>query len=249
MTTQLLIRKTHRYLGVFIGIQLLAWTISGLYFSWNNIDNVHGDHMRKSPHFLDAKIEVVSPSQAIKQLEASIKLDSIHSIHLINITNKPVYQIAYFSGHAGGGAHPHAHYALADATTGQMRKPLTKEEAILVATDNVVSGAIVSDVKLLERTDRHDEFLERPLPAYAITFNNPDCTVYISTELGTFQTIRHNQWRVFDFLYTFHTMDYQGIDNFNNWFLKIFSALGIITVLSGFTLFYVSSRTIRKITQ
>jgi len=107
----------------------------------------------------------------------------------------------------------------------------------------------VSGVELVEQTDSHHEFRERPLPAYAITFNNPDCTVYISAELGTFQTIRHSQWRVFDFLYMFHTMDYQGIDNFNNWLLKIFSALGIITVLSGFTLFYVSSRTIRKITK
>lgn len=42
-----LIRKTHRYLGLIIGIQFLAWTISGLYFSWNNIDEIHGDHFRK----------------------------------------------------------------------------------------------------------------------------------------------------------------------------------------------------------
>jgi len=249
MTIQLFIRKAHRYLGVFIGVQLLAWTISGLYFSWNDIDKVHGDHMQKVPHFLHNNIEVVSPSQAIKQLEASVKVDSIHSIHLINVAKMPVYQIVYFSGHVGEGAHPHVHYALADAATGQMRKPLTKEEAILIAKDNVISSAAVSGVELVEQTDSHHEFRERPLPAYAITFNNPDCTVYISAELGTFQTIRHSQWRVFDFLYMFHTMDYQGIDNFNNWLLKIFSALGIITVLSGFTLFYVSSRTIRKITK
>jgi len=245
----LFIRKVHRYLGLFIGIQLLAWTVSGFYFSWNDIDNVHGDHLRKTPHFLHTDIEVVSPSQVINQLKESIKVDSIHSIHLINVANKPVYQIAYFSGHTGEGAHPHAHYALADAVTGNLRKPLTKEEAISIATDNVLEGASVADVKLLERTDSHHEFRERPLPAYAITFSNPDCTVYISTELGTYQTIRHNQWRVFDFLYMFHTMDYQGIDNFNNWLLKIFSAFGIITVLSGFTLFYVSSKTIRKITK
>ena len=27
------IRKVHRYLGLFIGIQFLMWTLSGLYFS------------------------------------------------------------------------------------------------------------------------------------------------------------------------------------------------------------------------
>ena len=42
-------RKTHRFLGVFIGIQFLFWTISGLYFSWTDIDDVHGDHYLKKP--------------------------------------------------------------------------------------------------------------------------------------------------------------------------------------------------------
>jgi len=37
------IRKTHRYLGVFIGIQFLFWTLGGLYFSWNNMNDVHGE--------------------------------------------------------------------------------------------------------------------------------------------------------------------------------------------------------------
>lgn len=40
-------RKTHRYLGVFIGIQFLFWTLGGLYFSWNNMDDVHGETLLK----------------------------------------------------------------------------------------------------------------------------------------------------------------------------------------------------------
>ena len=41
--TALRIRKTHRYLGLIIGIQFLAWTVSGLYFSWTDLDEIHGD--------------------------------------------------------------------------------------------------------------------------------------------------------------------------------------------------------------
>ncbi len=41
------IRKTHRYLGVILGIQFLFWTIGGLYFSWTNIDEIHGDFQHK----------------------------------------------------------------------------------------------------------------------------------------------------------------------------------------------------------
>jgi uncharacterized iron-regulated membrane protein len=245
---QLLIRRTHRYLGLFIGIQFLGWTISGLYFSWNDIDNVHGDHLRKSSSFISADVATVSPTEAIQKLKQTKTVDSIHSIHLIRILDRPVYQVLYFSGHAGEGMHHHVHYALADARTGDLRSPLSKEEATAVAKEQVIDGAFVNEVEYLEQTNGHHEYRENPLPAWAITFNNPDCTVYVSAELGTFQSIRHSQWRAFDFLWMFHTMDYAGRDNFNNWLLRILSVFGLLTVISGFTLFVISSRTLKKLT-
>jgi hypothetical protein len=244
---QILIRKTHRYLGLFIGIQFLGWTISGLYFSWNNIDDVHGDDMRKNPHFISTSSALVSPEKSIQDLKAKQPVDSIHSIQLVSIVGKPVYQINYFSGHTGE-IHHHTHCALADASTGLLRDALTKEESIAIAQDNVVSSAEIQGVELIKTTDGHHEYRERPLPAYAVTFKNPDCTVYVSTERGTYQTIRHNQWRAFDFLWMFHTMDYAGRDDFNNWLLKALSLFGLFTVLSGFFLFIISSRTLKKLT-
>ena len=41
------IRKTHRFMGVILGVQFLFWTLGGLYFSWSNMDDVHGDPMKK----------------------------------------------------------------------------------------------------------------------------------------------------------------------------------------------------------
>ena len=242
----LFIRKTHRYLGLFIGIQFLGWTISGLYFSWNNIDSVHGDHMRKSPHFISASSTLVSPAEGINELKTRQPVDSIHSVQLISVIGKPLYQIVYFAGPTEG-VHHHTHYALADAETGTLRGPLTKEEATAIAKDNVVSSAEVAQIELLKNTDGHHEYRERPLPAYAVTFKNPDCTVYVSADRGTFQTIRHDQWRAFDFLWMFHTMDYAERDNFNNWLLKILSLFGLFTVLSGFVLFVISSKTLKNV--
>ena len=46
---QKIIRKSHRYLGLFLGIQFLFWTIGGLYFSWTNIKNIRGEDIRKEP--------------------------------------------------------------------------------------------------------------------------------------------------------------------------------------------------------
>ena len=246
MNKQLFIRKSHRYLGLIIGIQFFAWTVSGLYFSWNDIDDVHGDHMRKNPHFISANASIVSPAIPIKQLCSRSRVDSIQSVQLISFLGKPLYQISYFSGDAAE-IHHHANYALADANTGALRGPLTEEESVQLARDYVPSSSKVKEVRLLESSGLHHEYRERPLPAYAISFEDPDCTVYISTERGNYQTIRHDQWRTFDFLWMFHTMDYESRDDFNNWLLKSFSILGLITVLSGFILFYISSPTIKKL--
>ena len=64
---------------------------------------------------------------------------------------------------------------------------------------------------------------------------------YVDAVSGDFQRIRHTQWRWFDFLWMTHTMDYQGRDNFNTLLLRGFSLLGLITVLSGFALAFVTS--------
>jgi|TARA_R110001583_G_scaffold106923_6_gene255426 hypothetical protein len=81
-----------------------------------------------------------------------------------------------------------------------------------------------------------------------ISYETPEnIKAYVSIKDGSFQTIRHRNWRWFDFLWMTHTMDYQGRDNFNTFLLRAFSLLGLITVLSGFTLWYISSPTMRKI--
>jgi len=66
-----------------------------------------------------------------------------------------------------------------------------------------------------------------------------------TAEWGTVQSFRNNQWRVFDFLWMLHTMDYQGRDDFNNALLRAFSVFGLITIFSGFALFIVSCKHIK----
>jgi hypothetical protein len=242
----LFIRRLHRYLGVIIGIQFLGWTISGLYFSWTDIDEVHGDLMRKAPTFLSASVQTVSPTEVIQRLQATTRVDSVHSVRLISINQSPVYQVAYFKGHAGDGMHHHLHHALADAASGALRGPLTEPEAIAVALEHTANPATVESVEYLEATNGHHEYRDRPLPAWAIHFSDPSCTVYVSAEEGTFQNLRNDSWRIFDFLWMSHTMDFQTRDDINNWLLRAFSLFGLCTVLSGFALFIVSSKWARK---
>ena len=43
---KLIVRNTHKYLSFFISVQLLLWTISGIYFAFNKIENVRGEQYR-----------------------------------------------------------------------------------------------------------------------------------------------------------------------------------------------------------
>ena len=38
-------RKTHKWLGLFIGLQVVIWSLSGLYMTVVHIDTIHGDHL------------------------------------------------------------------------------------------------------------------------------------------------------------------------------------------------------------
>lgn len=244
------IRKTHRWLGVILGIQFLMWTIGGLYFSWTNIDEVHGDFQKRNPPMFSSDISLVSPTMVIDTIKKAHQIDSVVSIQLIEILGKPYYQVRCIRAIENKGNHQHDMHPinhLANAETGQLRGPLTKEEAIEVAKLRYNGEPEVKSVEYLTNTGTHHEYRDSPLPAYAITFEHPSNTiVYVANELGTVQKFRNNRWRIFDFLWMLHTMDYEGRDNFGNLLLRIFSFFGLATVISGFLLFLVSRKRLKR---
>ena len=239
------IRKTHRYLGIFIGIQLLLWTAGGLYFSWNDIDRIHGDHLRKTLPLLPGQLSLTSPDPALAQIRKATPVDSILSLELINILDRPFYRITFYTHE--NGLKIMKETVLANARTGELRGELSKSEAIAMAKSLFLPDNEIIKVEYLESTGPHSEYREKPLPAWAIHFDHPSKPViYIGAQTGAFTSIRHDNWRIFDFLWMLHTMDYKSRDDFGNVLLKAFSILGLITVLSGFLLFYVSSPMLRK---
>ena len=42
------LRKLHRYVSLAVPLQLLLWTISGIYFCFNKIENVRGEQYYKA---------------------------------------------------------------------------------------------------------------------------------------------------------------------------------------------------------
>ncbi len=132
---------------------------------------------------------------------------------------------------------------LINAINGKTRLPLNTDDAIKIARQKLNVTAEVTNTELITETNTHHEYRGRPLPAYAITFDAPaNTTVYVSQDHANVQTFRSQKWRIFDFLWMMHTMDYQERDNLNNWLLRIFSIFGLITILSGFTLYFLTSK-------
>jgi len=219
------IRKIHRYLGLFIGIQFILWTVSGLYFSWTNLDDIHGDHFRQEVSPLGFS-DLLNPSALDSTLKISV-------IALREINNKPYYWIN--------------NKVLYDAQTGILKDGITREEALNISSKHIKPELKVAGIIKIETTDAHHEYREKLLPAYVVSYQGDDALkAYVSVADGKFQTVRHRDWRWFDFLWMTHTMDYEGRDDINNTLLRIFSVLGLLTVLSGFVLWYVSSPTLRK---
>ncbi|CAN5727582.1 hypothetical protein BH24BAC1_BH24BAC1_22610 [soil metagenome] len=237
------LRKSHRYLGLVTGLQFLLWTLGGLYFSWSNIEEIHGDFERKPPSFFKADFSLISPDTVIRQLAA---LDSVKSIQLIDLLGQPHYQVVYFTGEQGKVAE---RTQLAHAATGLMRASLSREEAVAVARSRFKGAGEVTETAYLAAADLdgHHEYRGSPLPAWAIRMEHPSrTTVYVAAEQGTVTKFRNDKWRVFDFLWMLHTMDYQTRDHFGNLLLRLFSVLGLITILSGLGLYFVSSPSRRK---
>jgi uncharacterized iron-regulated membrane protein len=228
------IRKSHRYLGLILGIQFLFWTLGGLYFSWTNIDEIRGDSLRRKEDNIDPKQLKASLADVL----AGIQADSVVKVSTVSILGQAHYQLFISTD-------SQRRILLADAQSGSIREPLSESEAVLVAKESLRSPSTVVKTERITSTNGHHEYREKPLPAYAITFDQPaSTTVYVSAELGSVQSFRNNQWRIFDFLWMLHVMDFESRDNINNWLLRAFSVFGLITLLSGFTLYFVTSRKI-----
>lgn len=221
------IRKIHRYLGFFLGIQFLFWTISGIYFSWTDIDEIHGDHFKNLEYQSKTFNNLISPSE----IDSSIK---VHSIDLRDINKTPYYWVNSKQ--------------LFNAQNGCLKDSITKEEALYIAKNRMKNDLEVASVVKIQETGKHHEYRKKLLPAYVISYKVPEnLKAYVSVKDGKFQTVRHRNWRWFDFLWMTHTMDYEGRDNFNTTILRVFSVLGLFTVFSGFLLWYTSSRSVRKL--
>ena len=212
---KLSIRNIHKYLSFFISLQLLLWTVSGIYFSFNKIELVRGEQYRLPSSF----------SLNLDQLKGDH--ENISNFDVINRVDQQILIISDPSGRK---------YL---DTNGNPVSMLTVEQAKLTVKENSTLNPI--DVFLIDQERNGSEYRGRELPLYQVLSLNKDqksINVYVNPYSGKIVAIRSLQWKIWDLMWGFHIMDWQTRDNINNFLLKVFSILALISSVSGVLLFF-----------
>lgn len=233
MKAKLFVRKAHRYLGIFIAIQLLFWTASGAFFAFIPIQQIRGEHLLKPA----AKIPLdqsplVSPSALLQT--ATLPADvTLGQLRLGARLSKPAYLLT------------HEGKVLAfDARTGKPLGALTEGQARQVAFER--TGLPAASAELVTQVSAGDEYRGGELPAWRITTKD-NTHLYVGANSGALRAVRTPNWRIYDFLWGLHIMDWQERENFNHWLLKAAAGIALFSVIAGIVVFVQSSRTRRRL--
>ena len=229
---QKLSRKWHRALAPLIGVQLLFWTLGGIYFSWFNLDDVHGDYERSEQVVVDLRdlTEVVP----IETLLAKSGLNRVEDVRLGSFLGRPVVRLYESSDQV----------EMYEARTGEKLSPITEAQAREVAEADFAPEAEIGAVRMVgEKRGGY----KNAVPAYQVRFDNWKRThLYVNANTGLVTARRDSIWRGFDFLWMLHILDFKERDDFNNWLLRVLSGLGLVTVLSGYVRWVVTTPLFRR---
>ncbi len=224
------IRKAHRWLGLIAAIQLLIWTGSGLFFSIVPIDDVRGTHLLQAPPALRLEhVRLVSPSELVAQHQELAML-SVGKVQLQQRLYTPIYLVKRED-----------ELLVFHAESAEKLAPLSENEAHSIATNS--SPLPVQSLSWVTSVERGSEYRDGELPAWKVELKGVDeANLWIGASSGKVSAIRTNTWRLYDFLWSLHIMDYVDRDNFNSWLLRVFALLGVFTIASGLLLFFISAK-------
>jgi len=212
---KLLVRNIHKYLSFLISIQLLLWTVSGIYFAFNKIENVRGEQYREEPNFnvdfskLNFEIDGAQNIRVTDRMDQEILVvDGIYGREYLDFDGKDVEQLN-----------------AEEAKTLSAKHTSLIPESVELVTENIVGS----------------EFRGRALPIYRVKSVNDvgeGINVYLNVYTGEVEAVRSVQWRIWDLMWGFHIMDWETRDDIDNLLLKIFSILALISSITGVLLFF-----------
>ena len=210
-----LVRNIHKYLSFFISLQLLLWTVSGIYFAFNKIENVRGEQYREEPNF------------NVDFSRLNFEIDGAQNIRVINRIDKEILVVDGIYGRE---------YLDFD---GKDVEQLNSEEAKILSAKH--TSLIPESIELVTEDIIGSEYRGRALPIFRVKSVNDvgeSINVYLNVYTGEVEAVRSVQWQIWDLMWGFHIMDWKTRDDIDNLLLKIFSILALISSITGVLLFF-----------
>lgn len=218
----------HKWLGLLVGVQVLAWVLGGALFALMPFDGwvKSGDFVRKPPAI---KADgVYFPMAALAQREAPLK-----AIELVGQGTRIHYRLTRMDGTR----------VLADATTGALLPRPDEVRIRELAQDLMLESRPPANIRLVtERESRGLGLVDeagRKYPVWQAGFDDRFNTrLYFAPDTGEFLRARNDTWVLYDFFWRLHIMDYGGGENFNNALMRILAPLALLLIASGLLLLF-----------
>ena len=226
-----------------MAIQIVAWMGSGLYFSLIPIQEIRGEHLTRSEaHPGKQQLgELAHPGRIQGLLDRHLEEGwELLGLQLVSVEGTAKWRVEVESG-------GQRQLRLVAADGSRIEPRLSAEQAKIHAGDWLKTPSPAESVEWIEELAQSPEIRGRDLPVWKVTFGEPDpVSLYIHPWTGELLARRTQQWRIFDFLWMLHIMDFDTRDNFNTPLLQVAAALGLAVTLGGVILWAVTTRLFRR---
>ncbi len=226
MSVRRFVRQLHRWLGLLIAAQLLLWVIGGLVMSVLRLEEVRGDdRVAQRPAAALPADGVLPPAQVIGAHDTPVS-----GLALVMLDGRPAYRLK-----AGKESW------LVDARSGARLSPLPQDFAERLARADYAGTAQIAGVDWVDTPGM--EYRERALPLWRVRFADDRATaLYVSPATGDVVARRNDLWRLFDFVWMLHIMDYEGREDFNHPLLIATAASALLFLITGLVMLVFSFR-------
>ncbi|MCF6192964.1 MAG: PepSY domain-containing protein [Kangiellaceae bacterium] len=217
------LRKLHKWLALVTGLQILIWALSGFYMVSVDIDIIHGDHLVKTANQDPIEAPVILPiSEQLIDSQVAVKSVAVNSYF-----GKYFYRIDSQEG-----------TSIIDVQTGQIAKTLALERIREITAQTYTGDASISSIELLPQYPNEIRYKNQPI--WRVVFDDlADSTLYFHYQTGQLISKRTDLWRIFDFLWKLHIIEYFGLDGYFGLLFRMLALLSLsMAIFGSFLLYY-----------
>ena len=213
------LRVLHKWLGLIIGIQFLLWTLSGTAMALIDMEEVSGGPRRDPPQIRPVTRDAWPTVQ--KQLAGT----PVKGLVLRPLLERPTYQVTTPDG-----------IRLFDAETARAVR-VDEGLARRIAAQAYAGGGPIRSVKPLQELTL--AVREHELPIWRIDFaDKQNSSFYVSGSTGALLERRNDSWRLWDFFWMLHNMDYANRTSFNHPLIITVGFAAVWLAISGLYLLF-----------